>query len=237
MVLAPIALLDSLSLLPVAIVPMILLMSGAKRVLGPSMFLAGIVAVYFPFGLLTALGLEAAFANIAAAIREYMHQPPPTLDLVLQLLIGLAMVVGGYWLANARGDAAGSGKANVMFPSEGFLLGATLTLTGLWGAFPYFAAIDQILRADIGTFDAFAALAFYNLVFVAPFIVLVLLRLWLGTRADGMFHALSAFCIRWGKRLVVAVLLVLGVVLVADAISWFFGSPLVPLPPPPPVAG
>jgi hypothetical protein len=47
-----------------------------------------------------------------------------------------------------------------------------------------------------------------------------------GTRADPLFSALKNFFDRWGKRLVSFGLYCLGAVLVADAVGWFTGFPL-----------
>ena len=101
------------------------------------------------------------------------------------------------------------------------------------GAFPYFAAVDQILRFDVDIGFAFVALLYYNAVFLLPLAALLVLRALLGARADRLFAWLAPALARWGHRLIVVVLLAIGLVAVADAIGWFLGYPLLPLPPPP----
>jgi hypothetical protein len=56
----------------------------------------------------------------------------------------------------------------------------------------------------------------------------------LGARSQPFFDAVSRFSEVWGRRLIAAALLVLGGLLVADGVGWFFGRPLLPLPPPTP---
>jgi hypothetical protein len=105
------------------------------------------------------------------------------------------------------------------------------------GALPYFAAVDQILRADASTSGAVLALLWYNALFLLPLALVPLARLALGSRSQPFFDAVSRFFEVWGRRLIAAVLLVLGALLVVDGVGWFLGRPLFPLPPPPPGSG
>lgn len=50
----------------------------------------------------------------------------------------------------------------------------------------------------------------------------------IGTRSDRIFAAVTGFVGQWGNRLMSFGLLGLGVVLVVDAVGWFFGFPLLP---------
>ena len=61
-----------------------------------------------------------------------------------------------------------------MTPSQAWVMGAGATIAGLWGALPYFAAIDQILKADVSQVETMLALAYYNVVFIALGALLVL---------------------------------------------------------------
>ncbi len=108
-------------------------------------------------------------------------------------------------------------------------MGATLTIIGVPGAVPYFGGIDLILRADLDTPGAVAALLFYNLVFVAPLAALIGTRVLFPTHSERIFAVVASFCEVWGKRLVILILLVLGAMLTADAIGWWMGRPLLPV--------
>ena len=48
-----------------------------------------------------------------------------------------------------------------------------------------------------------------------------------------LFEWVATLAERWGRRLTVSVLLVIGIVLAADAIGWFLGYPLLPVDNPP----
>jgi cytochrome c biogenesis protein CcdA len=106
-------------------------------------------------------------------------------------------------------------------------------LVGMPGAFPYFAAVDQIVRADPSPTGAVLLLLYYNAVFLLPLAALPILRVTLGARADRFFGRLAPVVERWGHRMVVAVLVGIGVVGVADGVGWLLGHPLLPVPPPP----
>ena len=107
-------------------------------------------------------------------------------------------------------------------------------IVGMPGALPYFAALDQILRADASATGAVLALLWYNAVFLLPLVLVPVLSLVLGARSQPFFDAVSRFSEVWGRRLIAAALLLLGGLLVADGLGWFLGRPLFPLPPPPP---
>jgi hypothetical protein len=76
-------------------------------------------------------------------------------------------------------------------------------------------------------------LLYYNAVFLLPLAALPIVRATLGARADRFFARLAPVVERWGHRLVVAVLVGIGLVGVADGVGWFLGVPLLPIPPPP----
>ncbi len=139
---------------------------------------------------------------------------------------GLATLL---WPNRATGRSNGGGQC--LIPSH---LGrhsrwATVKFVGVPGAIPYFGAIDLILRADLDTPAAVAALLFYNLVFVAPHAALISIRVLLPTHSERTFAAVASFCEVWGKRLVILILLVPGGTLTADAIGWWLGQPLLPV--------
>ena len=140
------------------------------------------------------------------------------------------MVLFGYRLSNVNPNPERSEKASSipMSPLRAFSVSAGFTIIKLPGALLYFAAIDQILRAGPTVFVIVKALLFYNLIYLLPLMLVVLARRLFGMRVDPVLAALSRFFDRWGKRLIFFGMLGLGVVLVVDAVGWFFGFPLLP---------
>jgi hypothetical protein len=48
-------------------------------------------------------------------------------------------------------------------------------------------------------------------------------------KTERWFQAAVALFTRWGKHLLVTVLVGLGFILIVDGIGWFFGKPLIPV--------
>ncbi len=227
--LTPISLVDSLSVVPFSVVVLAVLLSGPKPYLSSVSFLLGTALSYFAAGVLIAVGLGAVVAQAADALVHWFKNPS-ALDYVLSVIIGFGLVVLGYrWAMARRKRAADKPVQTGMDPLQAFTLGAGATIAGLWGALPYFAAIDQILKADTSTWEAVVALAFYNLVFISISAALVIIRACVGSRADPIFEAVDRFFQVWGKRVLIVLMVLLGLVMVADGVGWLLGHPLIPV--------
>jgi hypothetical protein len=228
LLLAPIGLLDSTSIIPLCIVPIIALLAGPRPLLGASALILGVFAVYLACGLLVLFGLQSAFDAIDAYVIR-LWKDPSTEELVFQIVLGLVACAFGFRLVANRARGRQEAPSAAMTPAQAWLAGAGLTIVGLPGAVPYFAAIDLVLRADVALARQLAALVYYNAVFVAPLFAIVALRLVLGGRGDRVLDAVKRFFDTWGHRVIVALLFILGAVLVADGIGWFLGWPLIPV--------
>ncbi len=228
MVLAPIALLDSTSIIPLTIVLLVILLGGPSPLLRSAALVGGVFVTYFICGVLVFFGLQSVFDVINAyALRFWQH--PKTEELIFQVLIGLVLVVFAVRIARARERSAEKEAPAAMTAGRAFLTGAALTIVGLPGAVPYLAAIDLILRGDLRTSQAIFAIVFYNVVFVLPLAVIVLAQLMVGERSKPFFEGIRRFLDRWGQRVVASLLLLLGALLAIDGVGWFLGHPLFPV--------
>jgi len=227
LVLASIALLDSTSLIPFSVVPMAVMLGGKRPAPTVMGFLAGILVVYMAAGVLLSFGLDALFDSLSAWVTR-LYSSPYTWELLLQIAIGVAMIAFGRKLALKRSTATERSAPEAVTPRQAFTFGAGLMLVGLPGALPYFGAVDQILRADLSSARSVLALLFYNLVFLAPFAALLIVRLVLPGRSESIFQRVASIAERWGRRFAIVVLLGLGIALVADGIGYLFGCPLLP---------
>ena len=231
LVLTPISLIDSTSVIPFAVVVLAVLLGGPRPYAGAAAFLLGMFLSYLAAGILIVLGLGAAI-NAASGFLAFWWRNPDDLDYAAGIVAGVLLVLLGYRLASAR-RTKGAGDARAaragMTPLQAFLFGAGSTIAGLWGALPYFAAIDQILKADVSAIYAVAALLYYNVIFALPLASLVLLRAVVGERASGLFDTVNRLFSVWGRRVLIAALVALGLIMVADGIGWFLGRPLIPV--------
>ena len=226
-ILTPIALINSVAILPGGIAGVAASFGAKEPLLTASAFIAGKFVPHFTFGLLLAIGLDTAFDQLKGRAVD-VWQNPDALIIMLQLVIGAVLVLFGYHLSRASRQRPDHASSAPMTPASAFSVAAGLTVVGLPTAVLYFAAIDQILRADLTATSILKAVLFYNVIYLSPLMLIVLSRWLFGTRADPLFGALAKFVEQWGMRLVFFGMLGLGAVLVADAIGWFIGFPLLP---------
>jgi hypothetical protein len=227
-VLTPIAIINSLWILPYGMIGVVSSLATPRPIWTASAFIAGIFLPHFLFGLLLAIGVDTAIEQGTAWLQETWRDRDLLLVL-LQLAIGVVMVLFGYRLSHTEPNPPPGDASNIqMSPLRAFSVSAGFTTVKLPGGLLYFAAIDQILRADPPVSAITKSLLFYNLVYLFPLIMIVLARQSLGVRVDRLLAGVSDFFDKWGKRLVFFGMLVLGVILVADAVGWFFGAPLLP---------
>lgn len=228
LVLTPIALLDSTSIIPLAIVLLVILLGGPSPLIRSAALLAGIFVTYLACGVLILFGLQSVFDAVNTYALK-VWQDPNTEELIFQILIGLVLGALGLRMALKRGERAGKEAPAAMTTSQAFLAGAGMTIVGLPGAVPYLAAIDLILRGELTAGQDVIVLIVYNMVFLLPLVAIAAVSLALGERSKRLLDAIRGFFDTWGQRVIVVLMILLGAVLVADGVGWFLGAPLIPV--------
>ena len=136
-------------------------------------------------------------------------------------------------LARKIGSLQGKPKEQSMesslSPSRWCTFAVALTLGGMPGAIPYVGAIDQIIRAELPNGPSISALAFYNLVFIAPLVFLFLVPRVFPAQSKAFIAKLSEFFEKYGPPALAGVLALLGLVFAIDAVAFYFGHPLLPV--------
>jgi len=173
--------------------------------------LLGHTAAYFIVGILLALGLE-QFENRLAS--------PKPVDFVFEIFVGLLLL----WIAiRSRNSSAKQPKADtkgLTFISA-FFLGAIVNFVGIPFAIPYFAALSQILKADISATEALITLVGYNIAYALPFTTVPVLRALLGDKSQLLFEKINNFLNKASSVIMPVILLLLGAALVTDAVYYF----------------
>ena len=225
--LTTISLLDSMSAVPIALIPLAIILNGRTPVTGSLSFISGGFIVYFIFGLFILLGLDTLIDKYAERFILYMKSEPDCVELVIQILIGLIMI---YFAWQFSRKAPQENKINSygsdITPAQAFVMSATINIIGMWGALPYFAAMAQILKADLETASMIWILIYYNLVFALPLIGFIVLRIILGDKATVILSRMTEFFSHWGKQIFVISLFLLGSLLIVDGVGWFAGYPI-----------
>ncbi len=228
-VLASIALLDSLSMVPLCALPLSTMLGGPRPWAGASGFIGGIVSVYFAAGVGLLAGARVLLDRLNPVL-ERLWTDPYTLEIWIQVVLGAAMIGFGWKLGEARKGPRDEEPAAECSPATAFALGAGITVVGVPGAFPYFGAVDQILQADVQGVGAAGALLFYCVIFVLPLLMLCAVRVITPAQSEAIFGRVASLADRWGRKLGVGVLILVGLVLFADGVGWLLGHPLFPPP-------
>ena len=226
----PIAVVDSMSITPLGLVPLATLLAGRRPFAGAAAFLCGLFVSYYAMAMASLLGLAAVFARLNAWAAHRWQHPEPV-DFLFECVIGALLVIAGVRTARRR-TARSSGRevATDASPAAAFGFACMLNVVGFPGALPWFAAADQILRVDATLPRQALAVFVYVTVFVLPLTIVVVARALLGRRGDAFIAAAQRFFATWGRRALIAFLLLLGVAMTLDGIVYFVrGAPLVPI--------
>jgi len=213
--LLPILIVDALN--PVLFALMIVAIGSSKPIANSTALLFGHTFAYTVSGIVIALGLERITARL---------ETPHTIDFVIQLILGLLLV---WAAAGSRGGEASKAKEpeRALTPAYCFGYGAVINFIGIPFALPYFAAVDQILNANLTTEASVIALAFYNAGYALPFLLVPLSFGLLGEQSKPFLQKINDLMVAVFDKLMPYLLLALGLFLIADATMFLVnGEPL-----------
>ncbi len=215
MVLLPILLTDIIN--PVLFGFMVYAAGGRRPVATSGAMLLGHTIAYLLAGVVLTLFMEKIVAYLAN---------PRTIDFVIELVLAVVLL----WLAFAsKGkETKKPDEDQPRLTIAGALgFGAVVNFIGIPFAVPYFAAIDQILKANLSVAASFGMLLAYNLAYALPFLVVPVLVAIMGERARPLLARINATIDRVGGVLMPLMLGLVGLALLADSISYFWrGEPL-----------
>jgi len=227
--LIPILVVDVLN--PMLFALMVVAVSTNRPLANSSAFLAGHTGAYFVSGIVIALGLN--------QITNRLNHPLPV-DFVIELSIGLLLL----WAALASRDGKASEDKTPereLTPTYCFGYGAIINfigvpfalpyfaavdqilkanLIGVPFALPYFAAVDQILKANLSVELSLTAIAFYNLAYALPFLLVVILVAVTGDSSKPILDKISNLLVGLVDRFMPAILFLLGIALTVDALAF-----------------
>jgi len=185
---------------------------GSNRpLLNSSAVLMGHTAAYFFAGIALAIGLE--------SLSERLANPEP-MDFIIGLIIGLGLIVIAI-PSRKKPARRPQERAPSLTPLKAFGFGALVNFVGIPFAVPYFAAIDQILKADVSSIGALGFLAAYNLLYAVVFAVVPILIATQGERAQPFLTRINDVLDRASDYLMPVLFALLGIALTADAIKYF----------------
>jgi len=213
--LIPLLVVDVLN--PVLFALLVVAVGSSRPFANSTAFLAGHTVSYFFSGVVIAFGLN--------EIIDRLNNPRP-IDFGIELLIGLLCL----WAALASRHGKASKEKNPsaqLTPAYCFGFGAIVNFTGVPFALPYFAAINQILKANLSVDSSLMLLAFYNIAYTLPFLMVPILIALIGEAGRPFLEKVSNQLTVIVDRFMPVLLLLLGVALIGDALAyWIMGESL-----------
>lgn len=182
-------------------------------------FAIGIVVVNMAGGALIALGPGQFLLSL-------VPDPSPTAEHVTEVVAGAAIVVVAVvvWLYRESLGRRRLPGLTARRTGPGLALGAGRALLALPTAFPYFAAIAAIVASGVSVPNQVALLLLYNLAFVLPVIVILLVMMVFGSRADGVLRMASEWLQRNWPRVLAPLALIVGLAVLGLGVSGLLGK-------------
>ena len=157
--LVPMLVVDVLN--PVLFALLVVAVGTSKPFANSTALLAGHTLAYFFSGVIIALGLDQITDRL---------ENPHRVDFVIELVLGLLLL----WAASSSRDGKASEQKNPereLTPVYCLGYGAMVNFIGVPFALPYFAAVDQLLKANLPLESSVLVLAVYNIVYALPFVL------------------------------------------------------------------
>lgn len=209
MALTPILLADMVN--PVLFAFMVYAVSTQRPIINSTAILLGHTLAYFCAGFVIALGLERISVRL---------ENPHNVDFIISLLIGILLL----WVAfssTKKTEKRNKEDSGELSPFTALGLGAVVNFVGIPFALPYFAALDQILKADLAMPEPLLILVSYNLLYALPFVIVPILVIAIGERSKPLLLRINDLLERFSSFLMPVLLFLVGAFLVSDAITYF----------------
>jgi hypothetical protein len=187
---------------PFSIAAMVYLLATDRAVARGLVFVLGTLAIYIPFGILLVEGWTAVLASLLPLMPVW-------------LIAGLLIAAGVVGIAIALWMITRAISSSATMPlSDKLTLKATAlfamgsTLADAPTAFPFFAAAGQVHLLADARVGQYALVLVYCLIYVAPLLLLLGLRVWLGDRSLAALDRVKS-AVDWSFRHLLPPLLVL----------------------------
>jgi cytochrome c biogenesis protein CcdA len=215
-----IAALDSLN--PTAVALQIYILSGTRPIGKSLAFIFGVFFAYWSGGVLLVLGVSQITATFLHHVNfsiaeDYLY--------TVQFLVGIILFACGLGLQISPEDDT-KPRLQHLTVTRTFLLGLGVTISELPTALPYVAAIERLSHAKLNLFSITSILGLYNIIFVFPLFLLILLYVTFQQESAAILQRINRSISFWSSKILRWLLLGLGILLIIDVMSYGFGYPL-----------
>jgi cytochrome c biogenesis protein CcdA len=222
------ALIDSLN--PSTIAAQIFLLALKKPISRVISFILGTFVMYTAFGFIIVFIL-------GEPIKGFFYELGST-DYLILLAIGIALIAVGTILGwkryigkEGRSKSEGYVKKamapmmamlKTLNPVHTFFFGMASTAFDLPTSAFYFVALASLLEAGVGPFETTSLLILYNLLYILPLIVILLIYMIARDRSGPLMNRINKLIGEWSGRLVISILICIGVILVVFSMAFFY---------------
>jgi cytochrome c biogenesis protein CcdA len=199
-IIIPIAVFDMIMTLPTNSVFLLSQMGGASPVRRALLYIMGFFSVAFGAGVLLALPFDWLFDVAANLLHNFLIRRG-TFVYGLQLVLGTFLIFGSgsvYHRLRQRTPDEQRAVPDWLGIGGSFALGFGVSLAGIPSALTYFAAIDQILKADPPVIRMVTLLLIYNLIVIAPMLITVTVFIYSDDASKRLLQRISAIAMRLG---------------------------------------
>lgn len=201
---ASVGLADSVD--PGTIGPALYLATAQRPVRRVAEFTAGVFAVNFVAGLILTTGP-------GGWLLRFVPRPHGTTKHVIELAAGIVLLgcAAALWLGRER-----LLRRDLPMPTgrSAFVSGVSIAAIGLPAAIPYFAVIAATVASSATIPQEVVLIALYNVAFVLPLLVIVIVLLAAGRRAERQLKAIGVWVERQWPIVLAVLLLLIGGLLV-----------------------
>ena len=206
----PILLVDVLN--PVLFAMLVFAAGSNRPVANSTAMLVGHTLAYLLAGMAISLGIEQIADRLAN---------PRAIDFVISGLIGIVLLLMAI-PTKKKGAPSVPESEWQLTPLKCVGFGAVVNFVGIPFAVPYFAAVDQILKADLSMGESFSTLLVYNIAYALPFLVVPVMVAVSGERAKPLLEKINGYLTRAADFAMPWMFGLLGLALLADAIAFFW---------------
>jgi len=112
-------------------------------------------------------------------------------------------------------------ESRSLTPLSAVGLGMIVNFMGLPFALPYFAALDQILKADLTPMTSLTVLAGYNVLYALPFALVPVLSATSGQKIQEVLRKINDWLVGISNFLMPILLVLVGLALIVDSLIYF----------------
>lgn len=199
---------------PFSIAAMAFLLTTDKPFERGATFIIGTLLVYFPGGIALLQGWTAVLKSILPSLPAWVL--PAAYIISAIACFGFAFYL--YWQSRSADGKLKTAPSNLSLMAT-LIFAIASTLSDLPTALPYFAAVNAISGVSTELTHQLSLLAFYNLVYISPLILMLMISVLAGTKTKASLEKVRS-AVDWSfAHLLPQVIALLGAYLFAKGVG------------------